>query len=171
MALKKKVFFILGSGGHTAQMLLLQKDFSDSDYEKYFIVGTGDDLSEKKVRQLGFNNICFVDRYKKTEETLLKASIRNFIFLKIIKQISQSASIVKKMDKALVITAGPNLGMLVFIFAKMQGNFCVFIESWSRRKKLSKSGKLLKYFSNQFFVQWEEMQNIDSSFLYEGRMA
>jgi len=171
MSLRKKVFFILGSGGHTAQVLLLQKDFEDDKYEKYFVIGTEDKLSEKKVRKLGFNNIYFVDRYKKTEETLFRASIRNILFLQIFKQLFQSARVVVKMNSDLVITAGPNLGIFVFIFAKLQGNFCVFIESWSRRKKLSKSGQLLKYFANQFYVQWEDMLEVDDSFMYEGRMA
>ncbi len=169
--MREKVFFILGSGGHTAQMLRLQKDFLDEMYEKHFIIGSGDTLSERKVENLGYKNIYFVDRYKSTEETILKASIRNLLFLRIIKQIRQSLKIVKMMDHDLVITAGPNVGVFVFIFAKLKNNFCVFIESWSRRKKLSKSGRLLKYFANLFFVQWEEIQTIDSDFIYEGRMA
>lgn len=168
---RKKVFFILGSGGHTAQMLILQKGFSDDEFEKYFIVGVDDSLTENKVRKLGYCNIYHVDRYKRTEETIMKASIRNIIFLKIVPQLAQSIRIVRMMDRDLLITAGPNLGIFVFIFAKLRNNYCVFIESWSRRKKLSKTARLLKPFSNLFFVQWEEMVEKDESYIYEGRVA
>ncbi len=168
---QQKVFFILGSGGHTAQMLILQKGFPDAQFEKHFIIGVGDSLSVNKVKSLGYKNVYFVERYKRTEETILKASIRNILFLKIIQQLVQSARIVRIMKNDLLITAGPNLGVFVFMFARVSNNYCVFIESWSRRNKLSKTARLLKPFSNLFFVQWEEMKDLDPDFLYAGRMA
>lgn len=167
---KQSIFFILGGGGHTAQMILLQNDFPDSLFEKYFVVGSRDSLSEKKVRNLGYANIYQIDRYKKTEESLLSASVRNLLFFGIIKQLSQSIKVSQLMHRNILITAGPNTGMLLFIIARLSGNYCVYLESWSRRKKLSKTGALLKYFSNLFFVQWKELGKLNSKFIYKGRL-
>lgn len=168
---KHQLFLILGGGGHTAQMLLLQNDFSDQEYEKFFVISPDDTLSRSKIEHLGYGDrILCVERFKKTEETLLRASIRHFFGFGILRLLYQSYRIVQKMDRALVISAGPNLGMFVFMMARMSGNFCVFVESWSRRKSPSRSLKLLKHFSNLVLVQWEEMKIHDSRFHYEGRL-
>ncbi len=168
--MKNKVFFILGGGGHTAQMLILQRDFPDQQFDKHFILANTDVLSEKKLLKLGYRNIHKVDRYKETEESLVVATARNLFRLGLVKQISQSFAIVGSMDGDILISAGPNTGFLVFILARLKGNFCVYIESWSRRKKLSKSGRLLKNFSNMFFVQWPELREKHKSALYKGRL-
>jgi len=167
----KRVFFIIGGGGHTAQMLLLQKDFDDNRFEKHFIVATSDMLSRKKLDKLGYTHIYTVDRFKLTEERLSYAVVRNFIFLQVFKQLWQSYKIIRLMKRDIVISAGPNTAMFVFIFARLRGNFCVFIESWSRRTGFSRSAKLLKSFSHIFLVQWEELAATDKKASYEGRLA
>jgi len=168
--MRNKVFFILGGGGHTAQMILLQEKFPDEKYEKHFIVATGDTLSENRVKELGCYFIHKVDRYKETEDSLFIATIKNILLLRIVRQLLQSKNIVELMNKDILISAGPNTGIFVFIIAKLMGNFCVYVESWSRRKKLSKTGSLLKYFSNLFFVQWEDLRDENKHFIYKGRL-
>ena len=171
MGKRHQLFLIVGGGGHTAQMFLLQNDFSDQEYEKFFIISPEDTLSRSKIESLGYGSrILSVERFKQTEETLLNASIRHFLGLGIFRLLYQSYKIVQKMDRALVISAGPNLGIFVFIMARMSNNFCVFIESWSRRKAPSRSLKLLKHFSNLVLVQWEEMLAHDPKFQYAGRL-
>lgn len=167
-----QLFLIVGGGGHTAQMLLIQNDFSDHEYNKFFIISPDDTLSRSKIEALGYDSsrILSVERFKKTEETLLRASIRHFVGLGILRLLYQSYKIVQQMDKALVISAGPNLGVFVFILARMSGNFCVFVESWSRRREPSRSLKLLKHFSHLVFVQWEEMLSHDPKLQYAGRL-
>ncbi len=167
---KATVYFILGSGGHTRQMMLLQEKFDSNNYEKIFICSKTDYISQRKVKNAGNYNLILVTNSRETGINLTKEIFRNIFSFSLIKQLYEAILIVKKMRKSLVITAGPSTGFLVYILAFITNNYCVYIESWSRVKKLSLSGKIYKRFSRLFFVQWEELSNNNNKFIYKGRL-
>lgn len=144
---KPNVLFILGSGGHTAQMIKLSKELKNN-INYIYIIQKGDNLSKSKIIYPGKK--VFVNRPREINDNkfnyLFKTTKLFFIALKIIKK--------NKIDA--IISAGPGISIPFCYAGKLLNKKIIFIESWSRVTNKSISGKLIYPISDLFFVQWKE---------------
>lgn len=158
----KKVLFVAGSGGHTAQLsILLQK--IGGRYKS--------ELMLEKSDQLGIEK--FSKKYKIYTANVIRGKSEPILMtlFRMILNSFQSLIILIKSNPGYIITTGPGLGIPVCILGKIAGKKIIVIESWSRTKTKSYAGKALYPFSNLFFVQWPEMLKQYPNAKYAGRLA
>ncbi len=159
---KKTILVVLGRGGHTAQMLRLV-DLLGDQYEYEYIIARDDPLSEKKITRKG--RVWRVTSPRSHDTPLPLAVLRTTRCL-----IETMILMTKTRAKA-IISAGPGLGAIASITAKLLGKKVVFIESWSRVWTPSRSGKLVYPIADLFLVQWPELKNKYPRAIYAGRLA
>lgn len=131
-----KIALVCEHGGHLTQMLQIIDSVSGHDY--FFITN----ISERtKALQ-----------YKKY---LINPIGTNPI--KMIKAIISITKIFKKEKPEIIISTGAEIAIPAFIIGKLMGAKLIYIESWSRLKTKSTTGKLLYYLSDIFIVQWPQL--------------
>lgn len=158
MTRKKKILVILGSGGHTAQMLKLLELLGDQ-YKYEYVVNNDDVLSSRKVDGKVYtivNPRVYADRIKLGK--LLLGAVQS------IKTLIRS-----KPDA--ILSAGPGVTFPLFLFGKLFHAKCIFLESWSRAHSKSRSGFYCYFLADLFFVQWPEMKGKYPKAVYAGRLS
>ena len=81
----------------------------------------------------------------------------------------QSLWILLTRNPDVIISTGSNIPVPFFILGKLMGKILIYIESWSRVEKPSKSGKLIYNISDLFFIQWEDLKKEYPKAVYAGR--
>lgn len=159
---KEKIMIVLGSGGHTAQMLKLV-DLLGKKHDYEYILAKEDSLSEKKIKIKGK-----ISKIKRTRE------IGENIFSAILKQIRacfEVYPIIKRSKSKAIIACGPHISIPICFVGKILCKKIIFIESWSRIYHKSSSGKVVSKFADLFFVQWQEMKKVYPKAIYAGRLG
>jgi len=157
-----RVLVILGSGGHTAQMIRLVSMLSP-DHEYSYMVGLDDQLSESKITRAGA--VYRVHRARRHEDGLLRTVV------KVIRLSFESLGVLRRARPDIIINAGPGTAVPVSIIGKLLGKGVITIEDWSRVYSKSRSGRILYHFSDLFFVQWPEMLELYPKAVYAGRLS
>jgi len=152
---------VLGSGGHTAQMLRLV-DLLGNRFEYIYLVGKGDNLSAEKISQKG--EVCIVHRARDHGDNVIVT------FFKVIRLFWESLMVIRRTKPKVILSAGPGMAVPMSMLGKMLGKKVIFVESWSRVYKGSTSGKIIYRFADLFFVQWPEMKSVYSKGIYAGRV-
>jgi len=158
---KKKLLVVLGSGGHTAQILKLL-DLLGRRYEYEYVIRYDDNLSEKKIKIKG-------KIYKLHSPRAISDNII-VVILKTIRNTIESSIILLKSKAEIILSAGPGSAVVISILGKLFGKKLIFLESWSRVYNPSLSGRLVYPFSDLFFVQWPEIKSKYSKAIYAGRL-
>lgn len=157
-----KILIVLGSGGHTAQMLRLSEMLGPI-FDYIYLIGYDDELSSKKIRVPG--RLYYVHRARRHEDNLLVT------FAKVLRLLVESFVAFARIRPDGVVSAGPGIAVPISILCKLFGKKVVFIEDWSRVYQKSSSGRALYNFSDLFFVQWPEMKKVYPRAVYAGRFA
>lgn len=76
---------------------------------------------------------------------------------KIVKVVSQMWRIIRKEKPDVVISTGAAPGLVAIVVAWTMGIKTVWIDSIATRRKLSLSGRLVKPFCSEYYVQWPEL--------------
>lgn len=161
---KKTLLVVLGGGGHTNQLLRIVDKLGNSfNYE--YIVGSGDNISEKKIKFSG-KVFKIINPRKMTDRSLLK------IILKFIPSTIQVLYVLLRSKSKAVLIVGPALSLHVATISKyFFRKKIIFLESWSRVYNKSWAGNALHNLSDLFFVQWtQELKNYPKA-LYAGRLG
>lgn len=158
----KKILFVAGSGGHTAQLSKLLEKIGDR-YESELMLEKSDALGVEKFS--GKYKIYTAVAFRGKNESKLMTLFR------VISNSIKSLFILIDSNPEYIITTGPGLGIPVSILGKIAGKKIFVIESWSRTKTKSYNGRMLYPFSNLFFVQWPEMLKQYPKARYAGRFA
>ncbi|CDK27379.1 unnamed protein product [Kuraishia capsulata CBS 1993] len=165
-----KIMILLGSGGHTGEMIRILGQFSNDsleNLEKTYVVSSGDETSLLRIKQL--------------EETLRSGKDTRYIILPRARSVGESSfSALFNTLKSFLYTVrtfvgdfslipdvlllnGPGtavpLAYLVFFF-KLIGlghTRIVYVESLARVNNLSISGKCILPLADRFIVQWEKL--------------
>ena len=155
---------VLGSGGHTAEMLNILSSLGDLHLaytSRTYICSSGDSFSASKAAEFektlgGEYNIITVRRARRVHQTTYTAPFTTVLcFFDCFKLL--------KIEPDLILTNGPGTGVCVVLAAVLrlflggQGMRSIFIESWARVKSLSLSGRILKPFVDRFIVQWPDL--------------
>lgn len=172
----RHIMVVLGSGGHTAEMLLMLQTVGMGRWRKRtWVVSSGDGFSaglagdfeaRLKGRYGGFG-IVELPRARRVHQSLLTAPFSSLVCLwAAMKTVANDAPDV-------VLTNGPGTGVIVVLsslilrFLGLAGSArtrCVYLESLARCRKLSLSGRLLRGVVDRFLVQWPELKSSNAEF-------
>jgi len=164
---KLKVLVVLGSGGHTAQMLRLIDKLGDRyDYE--YVIASTDKVSEKHIKHKGRIYRVY-DTRKKSDKSVLK------VILKYVHSTIEALRILWKSKPDAVIACGPAVCLHICALAKILFRAkLIFFESWIRIRNKSLSGRLIYPFTTNkdlFMVQWPELKRKYKRAVYAGRLG
>lgn len=142
------VVAILGSGGHTGELLRLVEEL-----KPVFIISSDDLLSQSKVPQY-----ILIPRARKVHQkwsTTPATFIYSFVY---------SFYTTYTLNPKVIISNGPGVALPVilsgYLLSKLSILNCkiLFIESICRVKDLSLTGKLVYRIADVFLVQWPELK-------------
>ena len=167
------VLIVLGSGGHTKEMLLmLEAGFHQfQPMHRHYVVSTGDHHSLLALQKFE-RDMAAMARVTGTYTSRLVRRARKVHQSWLTTPFSVAASMVEilplllRLKPDIILTNGPATGLLVSVAAhliKFVGMMpptklhVLYVESWARVKSLSLTGKLIYYGSlaDLFLVQHE----------------
>lgn len=157
-----RTLIVMGSGGHTAEMLRLLKEIDKLKFmPRQYILADTDTTSRIQVesdeRGTGWC-IASIPRSRHVNQSYF-TSIWSTIY-----SIVMSVPVVISFKPDLVLCNGPGTCVPVCFVAFIMKLFhytdtsIIFVESFCRVKTLSLTGKLMLIFSNLIIVQWPELK-------------
>jgi UDP-N-acetylglucosamine:LPS N-acetylglucosamine transferase len=158
---KNAIILVYGSGGHKEQMRRLHnKILSVSDKDPLFIGICEKNHGIKDIKV----NFCINPLREKygIVKTLFRLPVS------MVEEAYYFLVILYKYNIKFIISTGPGIAIVPIILGRMLGKKIVFIESWSRFKSASLTGKLAYYLSNEFFIQHKSLQVIYPRSTYSG---
>ncbi|KAJ6232600.1 glycosyl transferase-related [Anaeramoeba flamelloides] len=178
-----RVLSVLGSGGHTPEMLkLLETLFigEERNYQISFVIASSDKTSQHKAKafskkfkeKFGIDDIqiYLVPRSRKVGQSYF-SSIFTTLYASFF-----SFKIVVLENPKLVLCNGPGtcvpIALAAFLLRIISIKFIdvIYIESIARVKRLSLSGRILYPIADRFIVQWESLTSKYKKVEYIGRL-
>ncbi|CAL1532724.1 unnamed protein product [Lymnaea stagnalis] len=174
------VLIVVGSGGHTSEILSLVKALGNHYMPRYYIVADTDLMSEHKIEQCektkgssssnSYYQIFTIPRSREVKQSYLTSvwsTFRALIF---------SFPLVFKLRPEVILCNGPGTCIPICVAGYFLKLFTgqttiVYVESFCRVKTLSLSGSLLYHFADHFMVQWPELVMTYPKAKYIGRLV
>lgn len=177
-----KTAVVLGSGGHTGEMIKLLSGMDLKIYQPIeFIIAQTDKMSPQKIELLR-------DKGKKFDYSInvikRSRSVGQSYFTSIfstILAIFYSIPLIYRIKPQLLLVNGPGtcipccliafiLSRVLFLIPKCK---IVYVESICRVKKLSLTGKILYYLKimDSLIVQWPELKDFYPNSVYIGQLV
>jgi UDP-N-acetylglucosamine:LPS N-acetylglucosamine transferase len=156
-----KLLIVLGSGGHTKEMIRLV-DLLGQGFEYSYLVSVDDPLSVQKIRVPGAVYHVIRPRWKDTPLPMV-------IIRTLLSAAQALVALVRARPRA-IISTGPGPAVPASMLAKLLGIKVIFIETGSRVYALSSSGRILYRFADLFLVQWPELLPLCPKAIYAGRL-
>ena len=146
-----KIAIVGSSGGHLTHMMLLKDMWKD--HERFFVTfdkpDSNSQLKDEKVYHCHYPT--------------------NRNFKNLIKNTFLAWKILRKEKPDMIISSGAAVAMPFFFLGKLFfRKKCVYVEVFDRIDKSTLSGKFCYYFSDKFFVQWEEQLKVYKKAIYLG---
>jgi len=152
---------ILGGGGHSEQLIPLSEKL-EKNYKIEYIVKKDARPGKKKIKGKIFK---IINPRPMDDANPIKTILRLFPYS------FQAIQILIKSKAEAIICCGPAISVPISIMGKIFfRKKLIFIESWSRVKSKSLSGKLISHFSDLIFVQWKENKSYKKA-IYAGRLG
>lgn len=154
---------MLGSGGHTAEMLSLLKKFELRKYKPFHIIVAGTDhtsIPKLESNSPHIANCAVIHRIYRSREVGQNYFTSIFTTLW---SIFHSFTIVAKIQPDLLLCNGPGTCVPICLssFLLRCLGVCdpciIFVESFCRVTSLSLSGRILYFLADRFVVQWPEL--------------
>lgn len=163
-----KTMIILGSGGHTAEMIRILRYLDFKNYTpRIYVYADTDIMSMEKIKSLEKNNVDY-KVYKIRRSREIHQSYYTSVYTTIY-AILESVPILWKECPELILCNGPGtcvplciIAFLFKIFYIMQTTI-IFIESFCRVKTLSLTGKILYNIVDHQIVQWPYLCKPDNN--------
>lgn len=163
---QKKILSVMGSGGHTTEMVRM---LSDLDFEKHgdrtYVLAETDRISPGKVETLegkknnaGKHAVVKVPRSREVGQSYVTSVLTTFV------AFFYSFAAVWRFMPDVVVCNGPGTCVPICVAARIIRLLCwkdirvVYVESVARVKSLSLSGKILRFIADCFIVQWPELK-------------
>jgi beta-1,4-N-acetylglucosaminyltransferase len=157
----KKMLIVCGSGGHTAQGLLLYQELKNN-FSCEFLVESNDPLIKKKIK--GLKQHSAIPVRGKREPAIL-------VPFRLIICTFQSLVIFIQSRPDVILGTGPGIAVPISVIGKIFGKKVIFLESWSRVTTKSFAGKILYPFVDRFFMQWPEQKKNYKKGIFAGRLG
>lgn len=172
---------VLGSGGHTAEMMSIVKHLSKDKYSpRYYVLASTDVTSESKVLELEepTTSVNDYDIFRIHRSRHVGQSYLSSVFTTI-RSIWECIPLVYRLKPDLVLCNGPGtcipicmitFALKIFNLISVESKI-VFVESYCRVRTVSLSGKILIWFADCFVVQWPQLANYSPKVQYFGRLT
>lgn len=176
-----KTLIVIGSGGHTHEMVRLVKNLNPELYNpRSYVMADTDLSSENKIIELeqsfvknsvGKYQILKIPRSRSVNQSLITSVVTTC------HSILYSIPLILKMMPDLILCNGPGTCIPVCLIAFLVNTFVfsnikiVFVESFCRVKSLSLSGKILLYLADVIIVQWPDLLKKYPNAVFLGRLA
>ena len=167
---------VLGSGGHTAEMLKFLGGMKLQNYQpRVYVAAESDGMSVKKVEAFESLRNCQADIRKVPRARQVLQSYWTSVFSTIVSVI-YSIPLVFRVWPDLILCNGPGTCIPVCVigyvikFVGLRDVKLVYVESICRVQALSLSGKLLYYLADHLVVQWPELKTKYPRTTYLGRI-
>ncbi|CAO1430830.1 unnamed protein product [Diamesa hyperborea] len=172
-----RTLIVLGSGGHTTEMLEIVKKLNFQKYTpRLYVVAENDQNSVDKLLAIEKDKSDY-KIYPITRSRNVKQSYSSSIKTTLV-AIMKCIPLVFHLKPDLILCNGPGtcipICFVSYLFKIFYINYnckIAFIESFCRVKSLSLSGKMLLYFTDIFVVQWPKISKISKKVLYFGRLT
>lgn len=155
--IKGHVMVLLGSGGHTGEMLRLLAGVNLDRCKKTWLVSSGDSSLLEKIKGNG-DPVLVLKRARRVGQPLLTSVLTTMWSF-----LSFAVSLLRSPLPDLVLLNGPGTCVPVAytLFALKYLGVCstkiVYVESLARVDRLSLSGLLVLPIANRFLVQWRQL--------------
>lgn len=156
-----KLLVVLGEGGHTKEMLSLV-DLLGPTFEYSYLLTYEDELSAAKIQRAGPQ--YRVTRPRSKDDNALVA------VFKVLRCAWQSWRVLRREQPDAIISCGPAVALPISFWGKLLNKAIIFIETGSRVKRLSLSGKLMRHLADLYFVQWPQLCEVYPKAIYAGRL-
>lgn len=149
---KLKVCFAASSGGHLEELMVLRPLMEQ--YDSFIVTERTKHEAAGQKSQIYY--LMQVNRLEKT--CILRLIANAFLSLKIL--------LTERPD--VIITTGVLAIIPLCLLGKALGKRLIFIESYANVYSPTKTGKLLYWFADQFYVQWPELMAYYPKAVYFG---
>jgi beta-1,4-N-acetylglucosaminyltransferase len=156
-----KLLIVLGGGGHTTEMLKLV-DLLGPEYEYHYLLVKEVAFSLDRIRRQG--QIHRIRRPRSMYDSIPASIVNSLVAL------AQIIIVLPKVRPAAVVGCGPAVSVLASAIGKLLGAKAIFIETGSRVRTLSLSGKMMYHVADLFFVQWPTLKDGHRKAIYAGRL-
>lgn len=178
-----KTLIVLGSGGHTAEMLMLMDTLDKERYaSRTYVVAATDPMSgpkalarerlwQKTDSPTGFE-VLQIPRSREVGQSYLTSVATTLVSL------AFAFRLVLRVRPDLVLVNGPGTcipicaAAFVFRILGLASTQIVYVESIARTRRFSLSAKLLYHLrmADLLFVQWEQLANTYPRAVFAGRL-
>jgi beta-1,4-N-acetylglucosaminyltransferase len=156
-----RILAILGMGGHTTELLKLI-DLLGGAHDFHYAMADDDPLSADRLRRPGPVHLLCAPRGKTTAwPTSAVRTIRNGW---------QALAMLREVQPDAVLSTGPSVAVPTLLLARLLGVKVVFVETGSRIRTLSVSGRLAYPLSDLYLVQWPQLRERLPRAVYAGRL-
>ena len=155
-----KILVVLGDGGHSTEMLKLL-ELLGPEYEYSYMMSTLDTISESKITWEGPVYRVPVPLGKHASERSLVGVTRSAL-----KQLR----VLLRVRPKVILSTGASIALPVAAFGRLIRVKVIHIETGSRVRTMSSTGKLMYRIAHLFFVQWEPLQEDYPKAIYAGRL-
>ena len=156
-----RLLIILGEGGHTKQMLKLV-DLLGSIYDYHYVISKEDNLSASHIKYPG--PIYRLTRPRGKHTRAMDSVFRTFL------TGIESLWVLLRVRPAAILSTGPAIAVPVSIIGKLLGARIIFVETSSRIKALSLTGRIMYWWADLFFVQRPQLAEKLPRAIYAGRL-
>lgn len=169
---------ILGSGGHTAEMITICKELNKDWYSpRTYIIANTDTTSINRLVEIETGNhlkTCNIIQIFRSRQ--VRQSYLTSVFTTIYATLS-CIPIVYRCHPELILCNGPGTSIPICVIAFLFKILfiqphckIVFIESFCRVRTLSLSGKILLRIADLFVVHWPSQQKFSPNIKYYGKL-
>jgi len=177
-AARLKTCLVLGSGGHTTELLRLVEALGPQYHHRVYVMATTDKMSKQKVteceerkRGRGLFEVHEIPRSREVRQSYLTSVYTTLV------SVLSCFPLVLKIKPDLILCNGPGTCIPVclvgFLMDLVRMHDCdvVFVESLARVKALSLSGEILYWtgMADRILVQWKEQKIKYPAVEYIGR--
>lgn len=164
----QNVMALLGSGGHTGEMLRILAHVNLANFTRTWVVSSGDSTSLEKCRAFEEKHLA-KSTYKPTFVSLHRARTVGEPLLLLVKNtlisLQNTVATLYTLPElpAVLLVNGPgtSVPLAYILFGMKVLGMCktriVYIESLARVHQLSLSGRLIMPIADRFIVQWEQL--------------
>lgn len=171
----KSIMIILGSGGHTGELLIMLSKLNFNKFSDCFIVSAHNDKnSNNKARE-----VIQINKYPNTKfifENIyrsrnvgqsFKSSIPSTLFA-----LFQAFWLICKTRPSIIVSNGPGVAVPLLFSGYIMKKIMViaqlkilFIESYCRTESVSLTGKIVEMICDKFIVLWESLKRDKREFI------
>lgn len=170
---KASVLAVLGSGGHTTELLSLMEKLGDHYQPRYYVMAKSDHMSEEKVDRV--ENTCGTkyEIFKIPRSREVKQSWITTVISTLYSTL-HSFPLVFRLQPEIILCNGPGTCIPIciagFILKMFYPLKVIYVESICRVETLSLSGRILYNLADSVIVQWPNLQKKYPKTLYMGRI-